>query len=182
MMQADLDRVLFVPAGDPWQKHGMVVSEARHRLEMTKIATESVTGFEVDSTEIDRAGPTYTIDTLESFPAAEELFLILGSDAAARLSTWYRASDVMARASVLVAPRPGAGRAEVAEPVPEATVLNMARLDVSATDIRYRVRKGRPFRFLVAPGVFDYISEHSLYTDSEIHYRVGLQLDEEDQP
>ena len=182
MAQAGLDRVLFIPAGDPWQKHRSPVSEARHRLEMTKIATESVTGFEVDSREIDRTGPTYTIDTLESFPAAEELFLILGSDAAARLKTWHRASDVMARVSLLVAPRPGAVPPEVAEPTPDATVLAMARLGVSATDIRNRVREGQPFRFLVAPGVFDYISEHGLYTESEIHDRVGLQLDQEDQP
>ena len=181
-MQANLDRVLFIPAGDPWQKHRSPVSKARHRLEMTKIATESVTGFEVDSKEMDRAGPTYTIDTLESFPAAEELFLVLGSDAAARVKTWHRASDVIARVSLLVAPRPGSGRPEVAESVPEATVLDMARLGVSATDIRTRAREGRPFRFLVAPGVFDYISEHGLYTDSEIHDRVGLQPDQEDQP
>ena len=182
LVQANLDRVLFIPAGDPWQKSGNVVSEARHRLEMTKIATESVTEFEADSTEIDRAGPTYAIDTLESFPAAEELFLIVGSDVVAGMRTWHRASDVMARVSLLVAPRPGEVPPEMAEPVSKATVLDMARLAVSATDIRNRVRKGQPFRFLVAPGVFDYISEHGLYTDSEIHDRVGLQLDQEDQP
>ena len=182
MAQAALDRVLFIPAGDPWQKQGSLISEGRHRLEMTKIAVSGIAGFEVDSREIDRAGPTYTIDTLESFPAAEELFLIVGSDTAAELNTWHRASDVMARVSLLVAPRQLPGRVEANKPVPEGTLLEMVRLDVSASDIRSRVRGGQPFRFLVAPGVFDYIGAHDLYTDSEIRDRVVLQPDQEDQP
>ncbi len=182
MKQAGLDRVLFIPAGDPWQKQGDVVSEAKHRMEMTKIATSTAPGFQVDIREIDRAGPTYTIDTLESFPADEELFLIVGSDAAVALSTWHRAGDVRARVSLLVALRVGIDPSEVSELVPEATLLDMVPIGVSATEIRNRAREGRPFRFLVARGVYDYITGHGLYADNGIHDRVGAPSDQEEQP
>ena len=182
MEQAGLDRVLFIPAGDPWQKHGYVVSETRHRLEMTRIATAGVPGFEVDVREMDRAGPSYTIDTLESFSIDEELFLIVGSDAAVGLSTWHRADDVRARGSLLVAPRLGINPSGVSESVPEATLLDMVPIDVSATEIRSRARAGRPFRFLVAPGVYEYIAGHDLYADNGIHDSVGVRSDQEEQP
>jgi nicotinate-nucleotide adenylyltransferase len=179
--QAGLDRVLFIPAGDPWQKQDRPVTDATHRLEMTRIATAGLGGFEADGREIDRAGPSYTIDTLASFPTDEELFLIVGSDAAIALGSWHRAEDVRARVSLLIAPRPGVAPSQVTAIAPEATVLDMVLLGVSATEIRIRAGAGRPFRFLVSSGVYDYIVAQRLYTDTGIHDRVGAPLDQEGQ-
>ncbi len=104
---AGLDRVLFMPAGDPWQKAERSMTPAADRLAMTELAIEGIEGFEVDDRELHRDGPTYTIDTLLTFPAEEELFLILGADAAVGLPSWHRWEDVIERAGVLVVPRPG---------------------------------------------------------------------------
>lgn len=161
--QAGLDRILFMPAGSPWQKSHREVSPGPQRLEMTHLATDGIEGFEVDEREVLRDGPTYTAETLESFPPEEELLLILGADAASRLRTWGRYEDVLARVTVLVMPRPGTDSTVVARELPEAVFLDMAALDVSGTDIREMAREGRPFRFLVAEPVYRYIGANRLY-------------------
>lgn len=179
LQQLELDRVLFIPAGDPWQKRGRQVTAARHRLEMVRLATQGVDGFEVDTREIDRNGPTYTIDTLESFPADEELFLIVGADAAMNMTTWNQADEVLARVTVLVAPRPGIDIVEVALAFPSGVVLDMAPLDVSATNVRKRLKAGKPHRFLVGAEVADYIAQHNLYADQIEGDRVGSPIEQE---
>lgn len=160
--QLALDRVLIVPAGDPWQKSGRSVSPAADRLAMCHAAVKGVPGLVVDDRETDRAGPTYTIDTLASFPEDEELFLIVGSDAAAGLESWHRWREIVERAQLVVVPR--ADSAAVA--LPDAIEIEMGFLEISGTDIRARVRTGRPFRYLVTRAVHDYILEHDLYTES----------------
>lgn len=130
------------------------------RLEMCQIAVEGAPGIEVDDREITRQGPTYTIDTLESFAPDEELFLIVGSDAAAGLSTWHRWEEIANRVAVVVAPRPGSD-----VDVPGAILIEMGLLDVSGTDIRRRAAEGRPFRYLVTAPVHDFIVANDLYTD-----------------
>lgn len=162
MHQLGLDRVLIVPAGDPWQKSGRMISPSTHRLAMCRMSIDGVSGIEVDQRETRRGGPTFTIDTLEGFPADEELVLILGADAASRIRTWHRWEAVLERASLAVAPRPGA---EVAEDI-EATAIDMGLLEISGTDIRERARTGRPFRFLVTGDVYDYIKAQGLYAKS----------------
>ena len=171
--QARLDRVLFMPAGAPWQKSDRRVSSGEHRLAMTRLAIDEYEGFEVDDREVLRDGPTYTADTLDTFPEREDLFLILGADAASRLPTWQRYEDVLNRVTVLVVPRPGTDSTEVATTVPEAVFLDMAVLEVSGTDIRAMARTGRPFRFLVADPVYDYIQEHHLYAQGDEGDNVG---------
>jgi nicotinate-nucleotide adenylyltransferase len=180
--QAGLDRVLFVPAGDPWQKDDRDLSPAIHRVEMLRLAITGVVGFEVDEREVQRTGPTYTIDTLASFPDTEDLFLILGADAAARMPTWHRSEEVLARSQVLVAPRPGTSLEEVRPAVPGALILDMAALDVSATAIRALARKQAPYRFLVPPRVYEYIQSNRLYAETPEGDRVVASTDQEDPP
>ena len=179
---AALDRVLFMPAGEPWQKGDRSLTSAADRLEMTRLAIEGVDGFELDDREIDRDGPTYTIDTLHTFPAEEELFLILGADAAVGLSTWDRWEAVVERAGILVVPRPGTPLKLIIETVPTAQVLDMAALDISSTSIRTMAAQGRPFRFLVPPAVHRFIESNGLYTQSGSGDRVGIANEQEESP
>jgi len=164
LFAADLDRVLFMPAGDPWQKGARELTPAAQRLEMTRLAVEGTDRFEIDDREIARDGPTYTIDTLLTFPSGEELFLILGADAAIGLPSWHRRKEVTERAGVLVVPRPGTELAAVAATVPKATILDMAALDISSTSIRDLAASGRPYRFLVPPEVHRFIDNKGVYT------------------
>ena len=143
--QLGLDRVLVVPAGDPWQKAERELTPAGHRLEMCRLAVSGSPGIETDDREVLRDGPTYTIDTLDSFPSADELVLIVGSDAAAGLDTWHRWKEIADRATIAIAPRPGSH----SPAFPEALHIEMGMLEVSSTEIRQRVRYGRPYRFLV---------------------------------
>lgn len=164
--QVGLDRVLFMPAGSPWQKSDQEVTPGSHRLMMTELAIDDVEGFEVDDREVLRDGPTYTAESLDSFPEDEELCLILGADAASRLPTWERHEDVLDRATIVVAPRPGTDSTIVGQRVPDAVFLDMAVLEVSGTEIRAMARAGRPYRFLVAEPVYEYIQANSLYSQS----------------
>jgi nicotinate-nucleotide adenylyltransferase len=178
---ADLDRVLFMPAGDPWQKTDeRQVTPAAARVEMTRLAIEGVAGFELDLREVERDGPTYTIDTLASFPADHELFLILGFDAAVGLPTWHRWEEVVARAGILVVPRPGYDLSRVESVVPSAVLLEMAALDVSASSIRRMAAQGAPYRFLVTPEVYRFIESQGIYTQSPTGDRVMSAKDQEE--
>jgi nicotinate-nucleotide adenylyltransferase len=178
--QADLDRVLFVPAGEPWQKSDRRLTGAAHRLEMIRLAIGDTDGFEIDDREIKRDGPTYTIDTVLSFPDNEELSLILGADAALGLPSWHRWEEVVDRVSVLVVPRPGTDAREVQSVLPEAVFLDMAVLEISGTEIREMAQIGEPFRFLVPLSVHDYIEDLGLYAQLGVDDRVGDSSDQEE--
>jgi nicotinate-nucleotide adenylyltransferase len=175
----ELDRVVFMPAGAPWQKTGHGVSDPEHRLAMAQLAVEGVDGFEVDDREALRDGPTYTIDTLESYPDDEDIVLILGADAASRLHTWHRWEDVVDRARIVVVPRAGTDSVAVRAKLPEADFLDVAVVEVSGTDIREMAANGRPFRYLVTEPVHRYIVEHGLYTQAGEGDRVGDATDQE---
>jgi nicotinate-nucleotide adenylyltransferase len=153
---------------------------ADHRLEMTRLAIAGVEGFELDDREVRRDGPTYTADTLATFPPDEELFLILGADAASRIRTWDRADQVLARATVLVLPRPGTDSTTVFEVLPDAVFLDMAVLEISGTDIRNLARDGQAFRFLVEGSVHSYIKSNGLYPDRREADRVGEAIEMEE--
>ncbi len=164
-----LDRVLFIPAGEPWQKNDRVVTGANHRTAMVALAVggvEDVPEFQIDTREVERDGPTYTIDTLESFPEDEDLLLILGADAASGVDTWHRAKSVVERANFLVLPRPGSDASVAVSKLPGAELLEMAALDVSSTMIREMAKEGRPFRYLVPEQVHEYIMTNGLYLTS----------------
>ncbi len=160
----DLDRVLFVVAGDPWQKRGQVIAAAADRLALVEAALEDVDGLEASAVEIDREGPSVTADTLEALGGADrELFLILGADAVNNMPTWKRVDDTRPLATVVVIERAG----EHAEPPGDGWRVEhvaIPRLDVSSSDIRARLDAGRPVDGLVPSAVLREIEKRGLYT------------------
>jgi nicotinate-nucleotide adenylyltransferase len=161
-----LDRVLLVVAGQPWQKLGTrELSSAADRYAMVAAAVGSVEGLEASALEIERPGMSFTADTLAMLrdeDPGRELFLILGSDAAAGLPTWDRADEVRALATLVVVDRPGA---RSAGPPPGWTWerCEVPRLEVSSTDLRARVAEGRPLDYLLTPAVIAAIADRGLY-------------------
>lgn len=163
--QLGLDVVTFVPAGAPWQKASQRVTDAEDRWAMTRLAVEGVAYFEADDREVHRPGWTYTIDTIDSFDATDELCLILGADAALGLPTWHRASEVLERAHIAVAPRPGCDRAAIAAVLDGTSTTWLAgpEMLVSGTVLRAMASTGSSLRFLVPEPVWRYLEEHRLY-------------------
>jgi len=165
--QLQLDQVVFMPAGAPWQKAGRPVSGPEHRWAMTRLAVADVDYFAADEREVHRQGWTYTADTLATFGDDVEITLILGADAARNLPTWERADEVMARADLAVAPRPGTDRGAVDRAIggkASVTWLDMVPLDLSGTQIRQRACDGHPTRFLVRDAVWRYYTTAGLYS------------------
>lgn len=160
--QLDLDVVSFVPAGAPWQKADAVVSAPEHRWAMTALACEGIGYFGPDDREVRRDGWTYTIDTIGAFPD-DDLFLILGADAAAGLRTWHRAEEVLAAVRVAVMPRAGTARSAVIDTGASIVWLDVPEVGVSGTMLRQRRRAGHSIRFFVREPVYGYIEEHRLY-------------------
>ena len=160
--QLGLDVISFIPAGAPWQKAGASVTPAEHRWEMTRLAVAGVDYFTADDREVRRDGWTYTADTLAEF-AGDELWLVLGADAAARLPTWDRASDVLSTTKVAVMPRPGTTREAVAAAGVDALWLDIPEIALSGTMLRHRRRTGRSLRFFVPEAVHRYVEEKGLY-------------------
>jgi nicotinate-nucleotide adenylyltransferase len=169
----DLDEVVFVPTGDPWQKSDRVVTEAEHRYLMTVIATASNPHFNVSRVDIDRAGPTFTVDTLKDLQAArpdDELYFITGADALADIFTWRRADELFALAHQFVGcTRPGHEmdpQTLASIPSDKVTMVEIPALAISSTDCRDRHRRGEPVWYLVPDGVVQYIAKHGLYPSS----------------
>lgn len=169
--QLALERVLFVPAGQPWRKADRTVSAAGHRLQMARLGTADNPALEVSGVEIERPGPSYTADTLEwlltTGPGAS-LTLILGQDALLDLPHWVRPRRILELATLAVARRGGSNNSEEAlralPGLEERLVwLEMPRIDISASEIRARVRRGLSIRYLVPGAVEAYIREHGLY-------------------
>lgn len=163
----DLERVLFVPAGDPWQKSGEGVTPVDHRLAMTRRAVADNPSFEVSTVDIDRAGPTYTMDTLRDIGSAHpkaELFFITGADAMLEVLTWRSPEQTLAMATFVAVTRPGYDMTQIPAELPKgALTLEIPALAISSTDIRERVAAGRPIRYLVPDAVAAYIADHGLY-------------------
>ncbi len=161
-----LDEVLLVVANEPWQKVGArPVSPAPARLAMVRAAVDGVEGIEASDLEIERGGPSYTVDTLEELARRVpgcELFVILGWDAAAGLHTWQRADRLASLAAIVVVDR--SHTEPLALPAGWTwTHVEIPQLAISSTDLRRRVGEGRPIDFLVPPGVISCIAEHGLY-------------------
>jgi nicotinate-nucleotide adenylyltransferase len=170
--QFGLDRVVFVPTGRPWQKP-VGVSPAEDRYRMTVLATASNPAFEVSRLEIDHPGPTYTVDTLRRLragqPRGTRLFFITGADAVLQILTWKEPDQVLALAEFIAATRPGFHLDQLVRQVPGATgrvhPMEIPALAISSSDIRGRVARGAPVRYLVPEGVAGYIADHGLYRD-----------------
>jgi len=166
----DLDEVVFVPTGVPWQKHDGEVSPAEHRYLMTVLATSSNPHFTVSRVEIDRAGPTYTIDTLRQLHAHRgdaELFFISGADAIAQILTWRDPTEMLALAHFIGATRPGYPLTGVELPSESVSLVEIPALAISSSDCRRRVREGKPIWYLVPDSVVRYIDKARLYVDAE---------------
>ena len=165
----DLDEVVFVPTGEPWQKGSRSVSPAEDRYLMTVIATASNPRFWVSRVDIDRGGPTYTIDTLRDLAALlpdAQLFFITGADALGEIFTWRNADELFELAHFVGCTRPGYsmdGATMAAIPRNGVTIVEIPALAISSSDCRERTAKGEPVWYLVPDGVVQYIAKHSLY-------------------
>ncbi len=170
-----LDRVLFMPAGDPWQRPAEAPAE--DRFMMTSLAVAGFGAFAVSRLELDRRGPTYTADSFETlrgfFGGDVTMYLIVGADAVLNLSTWKKLDRLRELAEIVAVTRPGSDLAAFrhAEDLPKVHVLEMPGIDISATKIRERVRMGEPIDFLAPPDVALYIRQHGLYLEGSVAER-----------
>jgi nicotinate-nucleotide adenylyltransferase len=167
-----LDEVVFVPTGQPWQKSAQRVSPGEHRYLMTVIATASNPRFSVSRVDVDRGGPTYTIDTLRDLRARrpeDEFFFITGADALAQILTWRDHGEIFELACFVGCTRPG-HRLEpdilAGLPADRLTLVEIPALAISSTDCRERVVRGEPVWYLVPDGVVQYIAKHGLYQEA----------------
>lgn len=164
----DLDEVVFVPTGQPWQKADREVSAPEDRYLMTVVATASNPRFSVSRIDIERPGPTYTIDTLKDLRTAYgddvELFFITGADALAAILGWREVAGLFALAHFVGVSRPGYAQADLSGfPDGSVTLVEVPALAISSTDCRARVRRGHPVWYLVPDGVVQYIDKRHLY-------------------
>ncbi len=167
-----LDKVLFIPAGEPWFKADMPVTPAEHRLAMVRLAAAGNPHFAVSDIEVRRCGPSYTADTLAELAAEypeAEFYVVLGADSLRDIDRWSEPERVYAMARVVGMARPGASldMAALEAAIPGAAertmLLHGAQVDISATDIRRRVGAGESIRYRVPPPVEAYIRRHRLY-------------------
>jgi len=161
-----LDEVIFVPTGQPWQKGHRQVTAAPHRLTMCLRATADNPRFAVSCVDVDRPGPTYTVDTLRDLAAAHpgaHLAFITGADALRGILTWRDADEVLRRAQLVGVTRPGHVLVDPGVGADRVTLIDVPALAISSTDIRDRVRRGAPIDYLVPAEVAEYITEQGLY-------------------
>jgi nicotinate-nucleotide adenylyltransferase len=171
LQQFELDGVVFVPTGRPWMKEHEKVSPAEDRYLMTVVATASNPLFRVSRMEVDRDGTTYTVDTLRGirsdFGDDTDLFFITGADAVLEIFQWKDPQELFDLAHFIAATRPGFDIADFEAHAetrhPGITVMNVPALAISSTDIRARIARGRPIRYLVPEGVKSYIEKAGLY-------------------
>ncbi len=170
----NLAEVLFVPAGQPWLKAERTILPAGHRLQMLRLALADVPHFTLSTMEIERPGPSYTVDTVTELRARlgreDELFFILGWDNLAELPQWRKPSRIIQKCYLVAVPRPGFPHPdlkalEASIPGLRRRVMLMDRphMDISGSEIRERVARGLSVRHLVPEAVNRYIREHGLY-------------------
>ncbi|MCX4685539.1 nicotinate-nucleotide adenylyltransferase [Kitasatospora purpeofusca] len=161
-----LDEVIFVPTGQPWQKSDREVTPAEDRYLMTVIATAENPQFSVSRIDIDREGPTYTVDTLRDLRALHpdaDLFFITGADALAQILSWRDSEELFSLAHFIGCTRPGHVLTDAGLPVGGVSLVEVPALAISSTDCRDRVAKGEPVWYLVPDGVVRYIDKRALY-------------------
>ena len=166
----ELDEVMFVPTGQPYEKGR--VSPAEDRYLMTVVATASNPRFHVSRADIDRDGPTYTVDTLRDMRAvygqSAELYFITGADALSRILSWKDAMTMLKLAHFIGVTRPGFELTNAHLPPESVTLVEVPALAISSSDCRKRVADGLPVWYLVPDGVVQYINKRGLYRDSGI--------------
>jgi nicotinate-nucleotide adenylyltransferase len=163
----ELDDVVFVPTGQPWQKADTEVSAAEDRYLMTVIATASNPRFSVSRVDIDRGGPTFTVDTLRDlrtrFGPEAELFFITGADALEKILSWKDAEKLFELAHFIGVTRPGFDLSDAHLPADTVSLVKVPAMAISSSDCRERVAAGRPVWYLVPDGVVQYIAKRNLY-------------------
>jgi nicotinate-nucleotide adenylyltransferase len=173
-----LDEVVFVPTGQPWQKGGRLVSAAEDRYLMTVIATASNPRFSVSRVDIDRPGPTYTIDTLRELralrPPNAEFFFITCADALEQIMTWQDADELFKLAHFVGCTRPGHRLSGAGLPDDRVSLIEIPALAISSTTCRERVAAGVPIWYLVPDGIVQYISKRKLYRRQDAGQPGGL--------
>lgn len=170
----NLVEIIFVPAGQPWLKAAKPISPAEHRLQMLRLAIADKPYFKLSSIEIERTGPSYTVDTItelrDKFGSEDELFFILGWDSLAELPQWREPSRLIKMCYLVAVPRPGYPRPKLKtlEVIirglsQRVMLMKKPEIDISASAIRERVARGLSIRHLVPEPVNRYIKEHGLY-------------------
>jgi nicotinate-nucleotide adenylyltransferase len=169
----DLNRVVFVPSGEPPHKNRRTAAPAEYRYLMTVLATAANPFFSVSRTEIDRQGPSYTIDTLHYFldhyrDRNPRIFFITGLDAVMEIITWSKPAEILKLSTIIAATRPGYDTEKLKDSIgPEIfnkiELLQASALAISSTDIRYRVAHGLPIKYLLPETVEQFILKHRLY-------------------
>jgi nicotinate-nucleotide adenylyltransferase len=162
-----LDELRFMPAREQPFKRGRHAAPAADRAAMLELAVAGVPGFAVERAELERPGPSYSVETLEALRVREPeagFTLLLGADAALELAAWHRAAELPRLARIAAFARPGI-------PIPAspliAATVEVPAVEISATEIRRRVRTGQPIRYWVPDAVADYVARHRLYLDPE---------------
>jgi nicotinate-nucleotide adenylyltransferase len=172
----ELDEVIFVPTGEPWQKDGArEVSPAEDRYLMTVIATASNPRFSVSRVDIDRKGATYTVDTLQDLRLARpeaDMFFITGADALAQILSWHDAEKLFGLAHFIGVTRPGYTLDDHHLPDGSVSLVEVPAMAISSTACRERVALGEPVWYLVPDGVVQYIQKRDLYAQEVIDARV----------
>jgi nicotinate-nucleotide adenylyltransferase len=165
-----LDEVVFVPTGQPWQKQDTDVSPAEHRYLMTVVATASNPRFTVSRVDLERPGPTYTIETLRDLRAVRgqraqgtDLFFITGADALAQILTWKDSDELFELAHFIGVTRPGHDLSGDGLPADRVSLLEVPAMAISSSAVRERVHAGEPIWYLVPDGVVQYIGKYGLY-------------------
>jgi len=172
-VRLDLERVVFVPAGLPPHKLHLNVTTAEHRSNMVQLAIADNPYFVVSRVDMDRLGPSYTVDTAkllrDEYGPEAELYLIMGSDSLAELLTWHKPERLIRLCRIVALTRPGyrVNLEELNHLLPGAIarvqLLEMPLLEISGTDLQRRVRTGLSIKYLVPPAVEAYIHQHGLY-------------------
>ena len=163
----NLDTVVFVPAGDPWQKHAEATPE--HRFAMTELAIAGDARFRASRSDIDRSGPTYMVDTLTVLArefAGSKVFCILGSDAIAGMHTWHESPSLAGLATFVGVGRPGHTLNQPSLMGLDVEFVEVPLVEISSTDIRRRVSENQSIRYLLPDSVANYIATHNLYGSS----------------
>ncbi|MCL6448460.1 MAG: nicotinate-nucleotide adenylyltransferase [Armatimonadetes bacterium] len=175
--QFGLEKVIFIPAGHPPHKVSRKISEARHRLAMTRLAIESNPFFAASAIEIERPGLSYTINTVRdmrnTYPLTD-IYFITGADAVLEILSWKHIDELLDQCCFIAAKRPGyrLGRLKTKLPglrkeqLKRITVIEVPALAISSTDIRQRVQTGRPIKYLLPEAVEKYIREQGLYREN----------------
>ena len=168
VIQCGLERMVFMPSACPPHKDDRPMTDARHRFEMAALAVRSHPLFEVSAMELERAGVSYTVDTLKqmqaSFGEGVGLYFLIGTDNVHEMWTWRDPEEILDLCTVVVASRPGFKPRPSDRPLTRRmTFVLTPRIEISSTEIRARVAAGQPITYWVPPAVERYIRTHGLY-------------------